>query len=697
MPSNRSVRVTAAILAATAISWMAGSGVAFAQRSPATGPDQPDKAPAVKTYVYKTVGDVKIEADVYPIAQDTPRGHPVVIHLHGGALIGGSRKGMSGILMGTCQKEGFVMVSADYRLAPEVKLPEIIADIRDLFKWVNEQGPKLFNAQPNNFAVIGESAGGYLTMMAGLLEPRPRGLVSYYGYGDVDGEWLTKPSEFYCSDAFRRGRPLLTREEAYMGVTGKVLTDTSPPHSHGQIYLYFRQKGLWTREVTGFDPATERDKITPYCPVRNITPKYPPIVMLHGTADTDVPCQKSLDMAEQLKKNHVYHEMIEIPGGGHGFGGGDQQAIMKARLRSYEFITEVLSGKLPAATPSPESDSAAPSTPAAGSAASKPEVYQAWPFNAKEAARRQDETAEALGVDKEMSLTLAEGVDVRFTLIPAGRFMMGSGPLDMKLARALNVKYGNREGIFDNELPQHEVILTKPFYMGTFLVTKAQFAAFADDAKYVTGCEKGGECWAMGSKNGKPDGVSWKRLAFEQGDDHPVVCISWLDADAFCKWMSRKTGRAISLPTEAQWEYACRAGVTTMFLWGNNLGGGSGYCNIFDKATQAKLKNRAGTPIPWTDNYAYTSPVGKFKPNNFGLYDMIGNAEQFCAEWWGPDYYGKSPKEDPPGATSGAGRSRRGAGWNSKGPRIAFRPMFRPEVSIDTFGMRVICTDVGRK
>ena len=346
-PSRLVAVVTA--LAVVIINWGFGPVVTFAQRPPATPASQPNKPPDVKTYVYKTVGDVKIEADVYPIAQNTPGGHPVVVHLHGGALIGGSRKGMSGILMGTCQKEGYVMVSADYRLAPEVKLPELIADIRDLFKWVNEQGPKLFNAQPGNFVVIGESAGGYLTMMAGLLEPKPRGLVSYYGYGDVDGDWLTKPSEFYCSDGFRKGKPLLTREEAYKGVTGKVLTDTSPPHTHGQVYLYFRQNGLWTKEVSGLDPATESKKLDAYCPVRNITPKYPPIVMLHGTADTDVPCQKSLDMAEQLKNNHVYHEMLEIPGGGHGFGGGDQQVIMKARLRSYQFIVEVLSGKLPAA------------------------------------------------------------------------------------------------------------------------------------------------------------------------------------------------------------------------------------------------------------------------------------------------------------------------------------------------------------
>ena len=84
--------------------------------------------------------------------------------------------------------------------------------------------------------------------------------------------------------------------------------------------------------MTGFDPATEKKKLDPYCPVRNITPDYPPIVMLHGTADTDVPCQESLDMAEQLKKNNVRHEMFAIPGAGHGLGGGDRTWLTRRWL-----------------------------------------------------------------------------------------------------------------------------------------------------------------------------------------------------------------------------------------------------------------------------------------------------------------------------------------------------------------------------
>jgi len=333
-----------------------------------------------------------------------------------------------------------------------------------------------------------------------------------------------------------------------------------------------------------------------------------------------------------------------------------------------------------------------PLAASAAPATSQPEAYQAWPFNAKEAAKRQDETAKALGIPMEMTLDLADKVQMKFILIPAGRFMMGSTKQDMDLAHQLNVKYGNKEGIYDSEMPQHEVTLTKPFYMSIYHVTKAQFAAFVADANYKTGCEKGTETYVS---QGKSKDASWKNPGFEQGDDHPVVCLNWFDADAFCKWM---TGRTIGLPMETQWEYACRAGVATMFLWGDDLGAGAGWCNIWDRTTQTKLPSRSGTPISWSDNYVFTSPVGKFKPNNFGLYDMIGNAEQWCADWWGKDYYKNCPKVDPPPSNdSSNGRNRRGASWSSKWPRIAFRQYFRPEVASDNFGMRVICTDVEPK
>jgi acetyl esterase/lipase len=300
---------------------------------------QPAKGEEVRyskqTHVYKTVGGLKIQADVY--RPDNARPRPVLVWLHGGALMMGSRKWVPPDLMTLCRSEGYCLVSADYRLAPQVKLPEIIADLKDFMRWVSEKGPGLFHADASKVVVAGGSAGGYLTMMAGIIEPRPKGLVAYYGYGDVDGPWYTTPSEHY------RKQPLISKEDAYKGMTPEVVTESGPgPFNRGRLYLYFRQNGLWTKEVSGFDPATEKSKLDPYCPVRNITPQYPPIVMLHGTDDTDVPCQESRDMAEQLKKSNVRYEFFEIQHGNHGLNQGDRAMIDKANARAREFIKEML-------------------------------------------------------------------------------------------------------------------------------------------------------------------------------------------------------------------------------------------------------------------------------------------------------------------------------------------------------------------
>src|SRR5262249_14133886 len=153
------------------------------------------------------------------------------------------------------------------------KLPAIIEDIQDAFRWLRKQGPELLMIDPDRLAVAGGSAGGYLTLMTGVcVEPRPKGLVAYLGYGDVGGAWYTKPSEHYRKSA------LVSKEEAYQGVGKGVLTNSegATSKSRGRYYLYLRQNGLWTKEVTGFDPETERKKLDPYCPVRNVTSEYPP-------------------------------------------------------------------------------------------------------------------------------------------------------------------------------------------------------------------------------------------------------------------------------------------------------------------------------------------------------------------------------------------------------------------------------------
>src|SRR5207245_2016462 len=119
---------------------------------------------------------------------------------------------------------------------------------------------------------------------------------------------------------------------AYKAVGDKVLTGAEGKEgkTRGQFYLYLRQNGWWTKAVSGFDPQTERAKLDPFCPVRNITPQYPPILMIHGTVDTDVPYELSANMAKELARHKVPHELITVPGAGHGLGGGDPKLIADA-------------------------------------------------------------------------------------------------------------------------------------------------------------------------------------------------------------------------------------------------------------------------------------------------------------------------------------------------------------------------------
>lgn len=302
---------------------------------------QPD-APALTrdTMVFKRVGDVAIHADIH--RRNGEQARPVLVWIHGGALITGSRSYVPGDLLKLCRDENYILVSIDYRLAPEVKLPAIADDLVDAIDWIRKAGPKAFHADPKRMVISGGSAGGYLTMLAGIkVKPAPQALVAYWGYGDVDGDWYVKPADFY-----RKNFPLIDKDEAFRAVGKRVLTgtDAKDPEqkNRGLFYRYLRQNGMWTKVVTGFDPATEKSKLDPYCPVRNITAKYPPILMIHGTKDEDVPYELSADMARELAKNKVAHELITVPDAGHGLSGGKRDLIDKANRRAIDYIREKL-------------------------------------------------------------------------------------------------------------------------------------------------------------------------------------------------------------------------------------------------------------------------------------------------------------------------------------------------------------------
>ena len=211
---------------------------------------------------------------------------------------------------------GYALVSIDYRLAPETKLKHIIEDIQDAYRWVREEGSKLFHIDPNRMAVIGHSAGGYLTLMTGFcVNPRPSALVPFYGYGDIAGAWYSRPDPFYCQ------QPPVSKEEAYSVVGGAEISEPPGQHNRGRFYLYCRQQGIWPKEVAGYDPDTEPHAFDPFCPIRNVTEEYPPTLLLHGDMDTDVPYEQSVMMADELVRVGVEHALITIKNGGHGFDG----------------------------------------------------------------------------------------------------------------------------------------------------------------------------------------------------------------------------------------------------------------------------------------------------------------------------------------------------------------------------------------
>src|SRR5262249_39015533 len=149
---------------------------------------------------------------------------------------------------------------------------------------------------------------------------------------------------------------------------------------------------------------------------------------------------------------------------------------------------------------------------------------------------------------------------------------------------------------------------------------------------------------------------SWKNVGWEQADDHPVVNVSWNDAVAFCDWLSKKEGKKYELPTEAEWEYACRAGKTTRFQTGADPESLVGSANLPDASAAGQFP--AWTTVRGDDGFVFTAPVGKFKPNAWGLYDMAGNVWEWCTDSYAA--YPAGPVTDPRPDEDGADRVLRG-------------------------------------
>ena len=283
---------------------------------------------------------------------------------------------------------------------------------------------------------------------------------------------------------------------------------------------------------------------------------------------------------------------------------------------------------------------------------------------------------------KELVLDLGDKVTLKLVQIPAGKFLMGSPEIE-------------KDRIKDEV--QHEVTISKPFYMGVTHVTVDQFAQFVKESGYKTEAEKAG--WSIGFeiKDGefdfkKVDGCSWRNPNFDQKGDHPVVQVSRNDSKAFCDWLSKKSSKTVVLPTEAQWEYACRAGTKTAYPWGDDLDDGKAWANCADQSLKKKLPNAPAEWkfFSWDDGFVFTSPVRSFKANAFGLYDMTGNAWQWCQDRYGD--YEKGAATDPTGADTGGLGVLRGGSWAGipRSCRSANRNGYNPGYRGGSYGLRVV-------
>jgi formylglycine-generating enzyme required for sulfatase activity len=305
-------------------------------------------------------------------------------------------------------------------------------------------------------------------------------------------------------------------------------------------------------------------------------------------------------------------------------------------------------------------------------------------------------------------VTVTNSIGMKLVLVPAGEFMMGAEEAIADTQRAF--PYCNPE-VLPRERPRHRVRITRPFYMGAFEVTLAQFLTFCKDARYRVDAEDGRPMTGYGSKGEIIKSTAFRPWApgWPIEPDHPAGYVSWNDAVAFCEWLSKKEGKKYRLPTEAEWEYACRAGTDTRYHCGNDPEELVRYANTPDADRAALFPNatvdtydwagrKTGKRVPFPflkghDGYAWTAPVGRFRPNNFGLYDMHGNSWEWCSDWFGEDYYETSPTDDPKGPPTGTVRVSRGGGFDN-GPdmlRCARRDGGTPESRDCHDGFRVVC------
>ena len=287
-------------------------------------------------------------------------------------------------------------------------------------------------------------------------------------------------------------------------------------------------------------------------------------------------------------------------------------------------------------------------------------------------------------------------IGLELVRVPAGEFLMGGQEPAEQLARAF-AAYGRKPDYFQDEYPRHRVRITRPFFLSRVEVTVGQFRQFVRETGYRAEAERDGTGgWGYNPVTRKCEGrkprYSWHDPGFPQTEEHPVVNVTWNDAVAFCRWLGGREGRTCRLPTEAEWEYSCRAGTATRYCNGDDPRALAEVARVMDDRGRTSFPHVQQLVTPAGEPGRFTAPVGRLKPNGFGLCDMHGNVWEWCSDWYDEDYYVRSPAEDPPGPDAGVVRVRRGGGWNSfpLWARASFRNYNTPESRCVNLGFRVV-------
>ena len=295
-----------------------------------------------------------------------------------------------------------------------------------------------------------------------------------------------------------------------------------------------------------------------------------------------------------------------------------------------------------AARQEPSATAKSAATPSISALTNSEPARAVAPFDTEQAKRYQEAWAKHL----ELPVELTNSIGMRLVLIPPGEFMMGSSDSEADC--------GEDEG------PRHGVRITRPFFIGMHEVTQGQYEAVMRERPWK------GRWWV------------------KTGSDYPASCVSWEDAEAFCERLSEKEGRTYRLPTEAEWEYTCRAGTTTDWSFGPIA------IHLGEYAWFAENARNAG------NEYAHV--VGQKQANAWRLHDMHGNVAEWCGDWYGEGYYAGSPATDPTGPETGSERVFRGGTWDDKPYycRVTYRADFTPDMEEYFLGFRV-ALDVAEK